>query len=102
MSAKGDNPSESSQSSLCAVGFNVCDLHNNILFGEAFDEQRHKAGAMCLLPIPIFALMSFEVLKGCGLERELSLLKARDLTEVGEKGPTLRCVDSGVSSLRED
>ena len=33
-----------------------------------------------------------QVIKQCGLERDLTLFEAKDLTEVGEKGLTLRCV----------
>lgn len=33
------------------------------------------------------------VIKQCGLERDLTLFEAGDLTEVGEKGLTLRLVD---------
>ncbi|KAF8507385.1 ATP-binding cassette transporter [Hysterangium stoloniferum] len=54
---------KASGSSLCA---------DNILFGEAFDEERYK-----------------KVLHQCGLERDLSLFDAGDETEVGEKGITL-------------
>jgi hypothetical protein len=48
---------------------------DNILFGAAYDEQRYK-----------------KVIYQCGLRRDLTLFDAGDLTEVGEKGLTLRFV----------
>ncbi|KAJ3890747.1 P-loop containing nucleoside triphosphate hydrolase protein [Lentinula edodes] len=48
-------------------------IRNNILFGSRFDEERYNS-----------------VLDQCGLERDLSLFEAGDMTEVGEKGLTLR------------
>ncbi|KAJ3814679.1 P-loop containing nucleoside triphosphate hydrolase protein [Lentinula aff. lateritia] len=48
-------------------------IRNNILFGSRFDEERYN-----------------NVLYQCGLERDLSLFEAGDMTEVGEKGFTLR------------
>ncbi|KAJ4501458.1 P-loop containing nucleoside triphosphate hydrolase protein [Lentinula lateritia] len=48
-------------------------IRNNILFGSSFDEERYN-----------------NVLYQCGLERDLSLFEAGDMTEVGEKGLTLR------------
>ncbi|KIY70664.1 P-loop containing nucleoside triphosphate hydrolase protein [Cylindrobasidium torrendii FP15055 ss-10] len=47
-------------------------IKDNILFGEPLDEERYKA-----------------VLFQCGLERDLGLFEAGDMTEVGEKGLTL-------------
>ncbi|KAG5341450.1 hypothetical protein C0989_010391 [Termitomyces sp. Mn162] len=47
-------------------------IKNNILFGAPFDEQRYN-----------------KVIYQCALTGDLELLKARDLTEVGEKGLTL-------------
>ncbi|KAH7873203.1 P-loop containing nucleoside triphosphate hydrolase protein, partial [Lentinula edodes] len=46
-------------------------IRNNILFGSRFDEERYN------------------ILDQCGLERDLSLFEAGDMTEVGEKGLTL-------------
>jgi ABC-type multidrug transport system fused ATPase/permease subunit len=48
-------------------------IRDNILFGAPYDEERSK-----------------KVIYQCGLERDLSLFDARDETEVGEKGLTLR------------
>ncbi|KAH7930578.1 P-loop containing nucleoside triphosphate hydrolase protein [Leucogyrophana mollusca] len=47
-------------------------IRDNIVFGAPFDEARYN-----------------KVLYQCGLERDLALFEARDLTEVGEKGLTL-------------
>ncbi|EED81004.1 predicted protein, partial [Postia placenta Mad-698-R] len=47
-------------------------IRENILFGTALDEERYN-----------------KVIKQCGLERDLGLFDAGDLTEVGEKGITL-------------
>ncbi|OSX68144.1 hypothetical protein POSPLADRAFT_1043275 [Postia placenta MAD-698-R-SB12] len=51
----------------------------NILFGAALDEERYNKGII-------------NIIKQCGLERDLELFDAGDLTEVGEKGITLRYV----------
>ena len=48
-------------------------IRENILFGAPYDEERYK-----------------KVIYQCGLTRDLSLFDAGDLTEVGEKGVTLR------------
>jgi hypothetical protein len=48
---------------------------DNILFGAPYDEQRYK-----------------KVIHQCGLKRDLTLFDAGDLTEIGEKGLTLRWV----------
>jgi ABC-type multidrug transport system fused ATPase/permease subunit len=50
-------------------------IKDNILFGAPYDEARYK-----------------KVIYQCGLKRDLSLFDAGDLTEVGEKGLTLRSV----------
>jgi ABC-type bacteriocin/lantibiotic exporter with double-glycine peptidase domain len=44
-------------------------VRDNILFGDAFDENKYK-----------------EVLRVCCLERDLTLLPAGDETEIGERG----------------
>ncbi|KAI0258843.1 P-loop containing nucleoside triphosphate hydrolase protein [Gloeopeniophorella convolvens] len=48
-------------------------IRTNILFGAPYDEERYK-----------------KVIYQCGLEQDLGLFEAGDLTEVGEKGLTLR------------
>ncbi|KAF9013105.1 hypothetical protein BDQ17DRAFT_1342742 [Cyathus striatus] len=48
-------------------------IRNNILFGSAFDETRYN-----------------KVLQQCALKQDLDLFDAGDLTEVGERGLTLR------------
>lgn len=48
-------------------------IRDNILFGSQFEEDRYM-----------------KVINQCSLERDLSLFEAGDLTEVGEKGLTLR------------
>lgn len=52
-----------------------CMCQDNIVFGAPFDETRYDA-----------------VLDQCALKRDLELFEAGDLTEVGEKGVTLRYV----------
>ncbi|RKP25263.1 P-loop containing nucleoside triphosphate hydrolase protein [Syncephalis pseudoplumigaleata] len=47
-------------------------IRDNILFGEAYDEQRYQ-----------------QVLHACALTRDLEILDAGDRTEIGEKGVTL-------------
>ncbi|KAI0258777.1 hypothetical protein BC834DRAFT_847164, partial [Gloeopeniophorella convolvens] len=47
-------------------------IRTNILFGAPYDEERYK-----------------KVIYQCGLEQDLGLFEAGDLTEVGEKGLTL-------------
>ncbi|KAI1293345.1 Multidrug resistance-associated protein 1 [Mortierella claussenii] len=47
-------------------------LRDNILFGRAFDEERYK-----------------QVLFACGLEPDLAMLPAGDMTEIGERGINL-------------
>ena len=48
-------------------------IRDNILFGSPYDPVRYST-----------------VLKQCALERDLELFEAGDMTEVGEKGLTLR------------
>ncbi|KAG0240518.1 hypothetical protein BGX31_001878 [Mortierella sp. GBA43] len=47
-------------------------LRDNILFGNAYDPERYR-----------------QVLKVCGLETDLAILSAGDLTEIGERGINL-------------
>jgi ABC-type transport system involved in cytochrome bd biosynthesis fused ATPase/permease subunit len=47
-------------------------IRDNVLFGSPMDQERYDA-----------------VLSACGLEQDLEMLKAGDLTEIGEKGITL-------------
>ncbi|KAH9836198.1 uncharacterized protein C8Q71DRAFT_761194 [Rhodofomes roseus] len=56
-------------------------IKDNILFGSPYDEERYN-----------------KVIEQCGLTRDLELLEAGDLTEVGEKGLTLRFNDGRDSS----
>ncbi|KAI0258755.1 hypothetical protein BC834DRAFT_974824 [Gloeopeniophorella convolvens] len=51
---------------------NETSEYTNILFGAPYDEERYK-----------------KVIYQCGLEQDLGLFEAGDLTEVGEKGLTL-------------
>jgi ABC-type multidrug transport system fused ATPase/permease subunit len=57
-------------------------IRENILFGTPYDEARYK-----------------KVIYQCGLKRDLSLFDAGDLTEVGEKGLTLRSVQPVFTHL---
>ncbi|CCC69583.1 hypothetical protein NCAS_0C05930 [Naumovozyma castellii] len=47
-------------------------VRNNILFNSPYNEERYNA-----------------VIDACGLRRDLKILKASDMTEIGEKGITL-------------
>ncbi|XP_025100027.1 multidrug resistance-associated protein 1-like [Pomacea canaliculata] len=47
-------------------------LRDNILFGKLFNEQRYQ-----------------QVLRACALERDLAILPAGDMTEIGERGINL-------------
>lgn len=58
-------------------------LKENILFGEAYDEERYK-----------------KVVYQCALERDFELFDAGDKTEVGEKGLSLRFVSNVLSFIR--
>jgi hypothetical protein len=59
----------------CTCRFLKTSLQDNIIFEGPYDEPRYK-----------------KVIYQCGLERDLDLFEAGDLTEVGEKGLTLRRV----------
>ncbi|KAI0260155.1 hypothetical protein BC834DRAFT_925973 [Gloeopeniophorella convolvens] len=56
-------------------------IRANILFGAPYDEERYN-----------------KVIYQCGLQQDLSLFEAGDLTEVGEKGLTLRRSDSAAKA----
>ncbi|KAI0258309.1 P-loop containing nucleoside triphosphate hydrolase protein, partial [Gloeopeniophorella convolvens] len=56
-------------------------IKTNILFGAPYDEERYN-----------------KVIYQCGLEQDLSLFEAGDLTEVGEKGLTLSLSDSAAKA----
>ncbi|KAI0258861.1 P-loop containing nucleoside triphosphate hydrolase protein [Gloeopeniophorella convolvens] len=56
-------------------------IRTNIVFGAPYDEERYK-----------------KVIYQCGLEQDLSLFEAGDLTEVGEKGLTLRRSNSAAKA----
>ncbi|KAK0459012.1 uncharacterized protein EV420DRAFT_1642713 [Desarmillaria tabescens] len=56
--------------------------NENILFGAEFDETRYE-----------------EVIRLCGLERDLALLEAGDETEVGEKGADILIFDDVLAAL---
>lgn len=73
--------------------FHIIFIQDNILFGKKCDEERYKKGEMRFILLRSFLLLTeIIVLKQCALERDLSLWEAGDLTEVGEKGLTLRYV----------
>lgn len=65
----------------------------NILFGAPYDHERYQKGMSCPRPNSCMRDAIFTtqlVIQQCGLVRDLSMLKAGDATEVGEKGLTLR------------
>lgn len=51
-------------------------LRENIIFGLPFDERRYR-----------------DTIEVCSLQRDLELLPKADMTEIGERGSNLRCVD---------
>lgn len=63
----------------------------NILFGLAFDKSRYDKGLSLAEICAETNIHMHPVIKQCALEQDLSLWKAGDMTEVGEKGLTLRC-----------
>ena len=69
-------------------------LQTNIVFGQPFDEERYSKGQPYKLQNTSYSgetnKTSNSVIKQCALEQDLSLWKAGDMTEVGEKGLTLR------------
>ena len=69
-------------------------LQTNIVFGQPFDEERYNKGQPYKLQNASYSgetkKTSNSVIKQCALEQDLSLWKASDMTEVGEKGLTLR------------
>jgi energy-coupling factor transporter ATP-binding protein EcfA2 len=79
----------------------ACNVHmiwltvvqENILFGAPYDEERYKKGEYSRQDLEPLLMCSL-VIHQCGLTRDLSLFDAGDATEVGEKGLTLRYVDS--------
>ena len=66
-------------------------LQDNILFGAPYDEARYKKGIYYLLGAELLPDYGLVILQ-CGLTRDLELFEAGDMTEVGEKGLTLRYV----------
>ena len=69
-------------------------LQTNIVFGQPFDEERYNKGQPYKLQNTSYSgetnKTSNSVIRQCALEQDLSLWKAGDMTEVGEKGLTLR------------
>ena len=69
-------------------------LQTNIVFGQPFDEERYNKGQPYKLQNTSYSgetnKTSNSVIKQCALEQDLNLWKAGDMTEVGEKGLTLR------------
>lgn len=83
-------------------------IRENILFGSPFDESRYRKGRLFHRTEHALSLgLIFEtVLHHCALERDLELFEAGDQTEVGERGLTLRlvqtriCTTSGIYLLQ--
>lgn len=67
-------------------------FQNNILFGAPYNEGRYRQGLNNHNSITIAScnLLLSAVIYQCGLGRDLDLFEAGDMTEVGEKGLTLR------------
>lgn len=62
------------------------------MFGSLFDAERYEKGRPDLIQNDCMLTVIIQVIDQCGLRRDLELLDDGDLTEVGEKGLTLRCV----------
>jgi ABC-type iron transport system FetAB ATPase subunit len=66
-------------------------IRNNIIFTSDFDQTRYEKGeTFQSSPFARNQLTRDIVLHQCALDQDLSLFKAGDATEVGEKGLTLR------------
>ena len=70
-------------------------IRDNILFNSSYQEERYRKGKSPSLVIKDF-LTLVRVLHQCALEYDLQLFEAGDLTEVGERGLTLRSVTIGL------
>lgn len=64
-------------------------IRANILFGETYDEQRYSKGGWETLLHCAWA-HTVPVIEQCGLVSDFASLTTGDLTEVGERGLTLR------------
>jgi len=65
-------------------------VRENIIFGRPFDRDRYETGVLHHLLITIlhsiFDTSVFSaVIEACALKRDLEVLPAADLTEIGEK-----------------
>ena len=67
-----------------------------MLFGTPMDEERYWKGLLTLSlgELLVRPQAAFLVIHQCGLEHDLELLDHGDLTQVGERGITLRYVMS--------
>ena len=67
-------------------------IRGNIVFYSPYDEERYKKGRTVhtTLLTRYLLLIFLLVLYQCALEPDLELFEAGDLTEVGERGLTLR------------
>jgi hypothetical protein len=66
-------------------------IRDNILFHSALEEERYKKGTRSnFLGDNLYSIICYAVLYQCALEPDLELFEAGDLTEVGERGLTLR------------
>ena len=79
-------------SSFHIIGELTHSVQDNILFGSPFDAGRYDKGRDASANFQISSLLMSipTVIEQCGLRRDLEILDAGDLTEVGEKGLTLR------------
>jgi ABC-type multidrug transport system fused ATPase/permease subunit len=64
-------------------------IRANIVFGSPYEDQRYRQGKDSFGGARSCAQLR-TVLRACALERDLELFEAGDLSEVGERGLTLR------------
>lgn len=61
------------------------------MFGSSINEERYRKGMSCVATLPVFGFTVYlAVIHQCCLEEDLGLFEDGDMTQVGERGLTLR------------